>query len=137
MIFSGLAMSPAMDANWPLIVDLFGGRQSARSVHFNFMARGEPLANSVLLDQADGLLGDLAGRAVALDLRPRYLVSTILPRDFGDRGSSPPHERIQQQPCRRTDGPRGPGKVAAIANRGDEDGETSHALTTRVCARRS
>ena len=34
MIFSGIAMSPAMDANWPLIVDLFGGRQSARSVHF-------------------------------------------------------------------------------------------------------
>ena len=34
MIFSGLAMSPAMDANWPLIVDSFGGRQSARSVHF-------------------------------------------------------------------------------------------------------
>ena len=34
MIFSGIAMSPAMDANWPLVVDLFGGRQSARSVHF-------------------------------------------------------------------------------------------------------
>ncbi len=34
MIFSGLAMSPAMDANWPLLTDLFGGRQSARSVHF-------------------------------------------------------------------------------------------------------
>jgi len=34
MIFSGLAMSPAMDANWPLLTDLFGGRQSARSIHF-------------------------------------------------------------------------------------------------------
>jgi thiosulfate reductase cytochrome b subunit len=34
MIFSGLAMSPAMDANWPFIVDAFGGRQTARSVHF-------------------------------------------------------------------------------------------------------
>ncbi len=34
MIFSGLAMSPAMDANWPLLVDMFSGRQSARSVHF-------------------------------------------------------------------------------------------------------
>ncbi|HVK11544.1 MAG TPA: hypothetical protein VM597_22425 [Gemmataceae bacterium] len=57
----------------------------ARSVHFNFMARGEPLANPVLLENADGLLGELAGRAVALGLRPRYLVSTILPRAFGDR----------------------------------------------------
>ncbi|MFK7843070.1 MAG: cytochrome b/b6 domain-containing protein [Sphingorhabdus sp.] len=34
MIFSGLAMSPAMDANWPLLTDIFGGRQSARSLHF-------------------------------------------------------------------------------------------------------
>lgn len=36
MIFTGLAMSPAMDANWPLIVDVMGGRQSARSIHFIF-----------------------------------------------------------------------------------------------------
>ncbi|MEH6662585.1 MAG: cytochrome b/b6 domain-containing protein [Parasphingorhabdus sp.] len=34
MIITGLAMSPAMDANWPFLTDLFGGRQSARSVHF-------------------------------------------------------------------------------------------------------
>jgi thiosulfate reductase cytochrome b subunit len=34
MIFSGLAMAPAMDASWPFVVDMFGGRQSARSVHF-------------------------------------------------------------------------------------------------------
>src|SRR5689334_1695522 len=42
---------------------------TARTVHFNFMARGEPLANSVLLSHADDLLGDLAQRAVALGLR--------------------------------------------------------------------
>ena len=57
----------------------------ARAVHFNFMARGEPLANPTLVERADELLGDLADRAVALGLRPRYLVSTILPREFGDR----------------------------------------------------
>lgn len=34
MIFTGLTMSPAMDANWPFLSELFGGRQSARSVHF-------------------------------------------------------------------------------------------------------
>jgi Ni/Fe-hydrogenase b-type cytochrome subunit len=34
MILTGLAMSPGMDAAWPLLVDLFGGRQSARSLHF-------------------------------------------------------------------------------------------------------
>jgi len=57
----------------------------ARSVHFNFMARGEPLANPVLLEHADELLGDLTRRAVALGLRPRHLVSTIFPREMGDR----------------------------------------------------
>lgn len=34
LIFSGLAMSPGMDAAWPWLIDLFGGRQSARSIHF-------------------------------------------------------------------------------------------------------
>ena len=34
MILSGLGMSPGIDAAWPWIVDLLGGRQSARSVHF-------------------------------------------------------------------------------------------------------
>lgn len=34
MIFTGLAMSPGMNAAWPWLVDLFGGRQSARSIHF-------------------------------------------------------------------------------------------------------
>ncbi len=34
MIFTGLAMSPGMDAAWPWLLDVFGGRQSARSIHF-------------------------------------------------------------------------------------------------------
>jgi 23S rRNA (adenine2503-C2)-methyltransferase len=59
--------------------------EPARSVHFNFMARGEPLANAHLLAGADDLLGELSDRAVALNLRPRFLVSTILPRSLGER----------------------------------------------------
>jgi thiosulfate reductase cytochrome b subunit len=34
MLLTGLTMSPAMDAAWPWLVDLFGGRQSARAIHF-------------------------------------------------------------------------------------------------------
>lgn len=34
MVLTGLTMSPGMDAAWPFLVDLFGGRQSARSIHF-------------------------------------------------------------------------------------------------------
>lgn len=34
MILTGLTMSPGIDAAWPWLLDLFGGRQSARSIHF-------------------------------------------------------------------------------------------------------
>ena len=34
VILTGLTMSPGMDAAWGWLVDLFGGRQSARSIHF-------------------------------------------------------------------------------------------------------
>lgn len=34
LILTGLAMSPALNAAWPWLLDLFGGRQSARSIHF-------------------------------------------------------------------------------------------------------
>ena len=57
----------------------------AETVHFNFMARGEPLASPVVVDHADALLGALGDRAVGLGLRPRFGVSTIVPRTLGDR----------------------------------------------------
>jgi thiosulfate reductase cytochrome b subunit len=34
MIGTGLTMSPGMDAGFPFLLDIFGGRQSARSIHF-------------------------------------------------------------------------------------------------------
>ena len=34
MVLTGLTMSPTMDTAWPWLLDLFGGRQSARSIHF-------------------------------------------------------------------------------------------------------
>ena len=34
MILTGLTLSPAIDAAFPWLLDLFGGRQSARSLHF-------------------------------------------------------------------------------------------------------
>jgi thiosulfate reductase cytochrome b subunit len=34
LVLTGLTMSPAMNAAWPWLLDLFGGRQSARSIHF-------------------------------------------------------------------------------------------------------
>jgi thiosulfate reductase cytochrome b subunit len=34
MLLTGLAMSPGMDAAFPVLLDVFGGRQSARTIHF-------------------------------------------------------------------------------------------------------
>jgi thiosulfate reductase cytochrome b subunit len=34
MVLSGLTMSPAVTAALPGLLDLFGGRQSARTIHF-------------------------------------------------------------------------------------------------------
>ncbi|WP_397605602.1 cytochrome b/b6 domain-containing protein [Sphingorhabdus sp.] len=34
LILTGITMSPAMNAAWPWLLDLLGGRQSARSLHF-------------------------------------------------------------------------------------------------------
>ncbi|QGN53652.1 cytochrome b/b6 domain-containing protein [Novosphingobium sp. Gsoil 351] len=34
MVLTGLTLSPAMNAAFPWVLDVFGGRQSARSIHF-------------------------------------------------------------------------------------------------------
>jgi Ni/Fe-hydrogenase b-type cytochrome subunit len=34
IVLTGLTLSPGMDSAWPWLLDLFGGRQSARSLHF-------------------------------------------------------------------------------------------------------
>ena len=38
VIFTGMAMSPGLNAALPWLLDVFGGRQSARSLHFLAMA---------------------------------------------------------------------------------------------------
>ncbi|MBI3437163.1 MAG: cytochrome b/b6 domain-containing protein [Proteobacteria bacterium] len=34
MVLTGMTMSPGMDAAFPFLLDVFGGRQSARTIHF-------------------------------------------------------------------------------------------------------
>lgn len=38
IVLTGLSMSPGMNAAWPFLVDIFGGRQTARTIHFVTMA---------------------------------------------------------------------------------------------------
>lgn len=58
---------------------------AAKIVHFDFMARGEALANPTMLDFGDDVLAKLADRALARNLLPRYKVSTIMPLEMKDR----------------------------------------------------
>lgn len=58
------------------------GLPAAGKIHYNFMARGEPLANPHFLDHSQVVFDGMAERAVALDLDPRFKVSSILPRTF-------------------------------------------------------
>lgn len=37
IILTGLTMSPGLNAAWPWLLDLFGGRQTARTIHFVVM----------------------------------------------------------------------------------------------------
>jgi len=37
IILTGLTMSPGMDSAWPWLLDVFGGRQTARTIHFGAM----------------------------------------------------------------------------------------------------
>lgn len=59
-----------------------GGMPAAEKVHYNFMARGEPLANPHFLDRSQDVFDGMAARAEALDLAPYFKVSSILPRSF-------------------------------------------------------
>ena len=38
IVATGLTMSPGMDSAFPWLLDLFGGRQTARTIHFCTMA---------------------------------------------------------------------------------------------------
>jgi thiosulfate reductase cytochrome b subunit len=37
MVLTGLTMSPGVDSAWPWLLDVFGGRQTARLLHFGGM----------------------------------------------------------------------------------------------------
>ena len=38
IVLTGLAMSPGMNSAWPWLIEIFGGRQTARTIHFITMA---------------------------------------------------------------------------------------------------
>ena len=53
----------------------------AKRVNFNFMARGEALANQVILENAKELFSNLESLAVKRGLNARFNISTIMPME--------------------------------------------------------
>lgn len=67
------------------VLSYYASRNTERTeqiVNFNFMARGEPLANPVVLYNSKELFDRLGAKAEALGLRPQFMISSIIPEDF-------------------------------------------------------
>lgn len=58
----------------------YRGEIPAKYMHYNFMARGEALANKNLLDNADEILLSLAQLAIKENLKPKFNMSSIIPK---------------------------------------------------------
>ena len=56
----------------------------ANYIHYNFMARGEPLDSSIILDDGYFLMEQLTTIATKASLLPRVLISTIMPKSMQD-----------------------------------------------------
>jgi 23S rRNA (adenine2503-C2)-methyltransferase len=69
-----------------VVLDYYDAQpMKARTVHFNFMARGEPLASRVIQERGDELLEQLTRLAFTHGLRAQHLISTIYPKEWRER----------------------------------------------------
>lgn len=64
------------------VFDHYRTTKPARYVHFNFMARGEPLANPHLTQRGDLVLSRLGELAARWGLPAKFGISTIMPRTY-------------------------------------------------------
>ena len=61
------------------VMDYYLTQPAAKTVHYNFMARGEPLSSRVVLEDSQELLLHLGEMAKECGVVPRFLISTIMP----------------------------------------------------------
>ncbi len=103
MIATGLTMSPGMNASAPWLLDLFGGRQSARSIHF--LAAWTLVAFFIV----HIVMVLLAGPVNESPLDGHRMVSLCRPsetarRDERDPPPAPPVDRPRRRARRRSGG---------------------------------
>jgi adenine C2-methylase RlmN of 23S rRNA A2503 and tRNA A37 len=63
-------------------VERSAGGDVAEYVHFNFMARGEPMSSAVIRTDGDAVLTDLGKLASKHAVYPKFNISTIMPLDM-------------------------------------------------------
>ncbi len=59
-------------------------KQPAERVNYNFMARGEPFANSLMISRFDLVRSTLEDHAAERNLAAQYNISTIMPMEIAD-----------------------------------------------------
>ena len=73
-------------------------------ISFNFMARGEPLLNSVIRNSAKMLFSSLAETALEHNYHYKFKISSILPKDGGYQTKHiVPYYRMLDQMCNSTE----------------------------------
>jgi adenine C2-methylase RlmN of 23S rRNA A2503 and tRNA A37 len=65
------------------VFEHYRSQPAAKRVHFNFMARGEPLASKVIREENWTIFSELCALALVHNLIPRVLISTIMPEEVG------------------------------------------------------
>ena len=68
-----------------MVLEYYKTQPKALEANYNFMSRGEALANENLLNQSHLILDDLTNLAIEQDLTPKFNVSTIMPKTLKDR----------------------------------------------------
>ena len=56
--------------------------EELKLLHYNFMARGEPLNNKTLVNEPNELFEYLDQLSIFNDVKSRFLISSIIPKDF-------------------------------------------------------
>ena len=67
-----------------MVLDYIPDEPKAQTIHYNFMARGEPLTSAVMLKNGQIILLELGRLAQDKGLLPRFLISTIMPKSLPD-----------------------------------------------------
>lgn len=65
------------------VLEHYDQQTPAPLIHWNFMARGEPLNNPLIRENSGLLLTELRKKAESRNLQSKFLISTIIPESLG------------------------------------------------------